>query len=434
MQVSVEKTSELIRKMTVRVPEEVIQEKMETRLKSLAREIKLDGFRPGKVPQHVVKKMFGSRVRNEIAEGLIQSSYAEALQDQNQRPAGPPHIAPFDMEEGNGFEYIAEFEVYPQVSLENIGVIEVTRQTAEITDADLDVMIQKLREQKKKWNSVERAAVDGDRTTINFSGTSEGENFTDGKIEDFPVEIGSEQMVPGFEDNLIGLEVGSNKTFEVTFPEDFGNEKMAGKNAKFEIEVTKIEESVLPEIDEEFIKAYGVNEGAMDAFRTDARRNMQSELDQTIRGKVKNAVMDGLYEKISLTLPGTSVNQEIDSLMKPYLENAKKQNKDVKDLKLRRDEFKEQAERRVGLGLIMGEIISQNKIKVDGSRVRSTIEEMAKSYERPEDVVKWYYEEEGRLADVEQLVLEDQTVDWVLGQVKVSDKTIPFSEIMGHNK
>ena len=386
------------------------------------------------MPKHVVKKMYGSRVRSEIMGDLIQSSYVEALQDQDQRPAGPPRIEPSNMaEEDNGFEYIAEFEVYPEVSLENVGDIEVTRQTAEIRDADLDVMIEKLREQKKTWDSVDRASADGDRMTISFSGTSEGENFTDGKVDDFLVEIGSGQMVPGFEDNLIGLEVGSSKTFEVTFPEEYGNEKMAGKKAEFEVDVTKIEESVLPEIDEEFIKAYGIDDGGMDAFLIDVRGNMQRELDQAIRGKTKNAVMDGLYEKISLALPGTSVDQEIDSLMKPYLENAKKQNQKIEDLNLPRDEFKKQAERRVALGLIMAEIINKHEIKVDGSRVRSTIEEMANSYERPEDVVNWYYGEEGRLAEVEQMVLEDQTVDWVLEQVNVTEEIVNFDKIMNHN-
>ncbi len=434
MQVSVEKTSELNRKMTVRVPEELIQEKMEARLKSLAREIKLDGFRPGKVPQHVVKKLYGSRVRSEITGDLIQSSYVEALQEQEQRPAGPPHIVPSNMEEaGSGFEYIAEFEVYPEVSLEHLGEVEVTRKTAEITDDDLEAMIQKLRDQQKTWNEVERASKDGDQVTIKFTGTCEGENFTDGTVEDFPVEIGSGQMVPGFEDNLVGLEAGSSKTFEVTFPEEYGRKELAGKDAQFEIEVIKIEESEQPEIDEDFIKAYGVEDGEMDSFRTDVRGNMQRELDQAIRGQTKNAVMDGLYEKIELTLPKTSVDQEVESLMKPYLESAKKQNKNPEELDMPRDEFQKQAERRVALGLILAEIINKNEIKVDGNRVRSMVEEMAKSYERPEDVVSWYYADQSRLAEVEQMVLEDQTVEWVLDQIKINDENVNFDDIMNQS-
>lgn len=434
MQVSVEKTSELNRKMTVRVPEELIQEKMEARLKSLAREIKLDGFRPGKVPQHVVKKLYGSRVRSEITGDLIQSSYVEALQEQEQRPAGPPHIVPSNMEEaGSGFEYIAEFEVYPEVSLEHLGEVEVTRKTAEITDDDLEAMIQKLRDQQKTWNEVERASKDGDQVTIKFTGTCEGENFTDGTVEDFPVEIGSGQMVPGFEDNLVGLEAGSSKTFEVTFPEEYGRKELAGKDAQFEIEVIKIEESEQPGIDEDFIKAYGVEDGEMDSFRTDVRGNMQRELDQAIRGQTKNAVMDGLYEKIALTLPKTSVDQEVESLMKPYLESAKKQNKNPEELDMPRDEFQKQAERRVALGLILAEIINKNEIKVDGNRVRSMVEEMAKSYERPEDVVSWYYADQSRLAEVEQMVLEDQTVEWVLDQIIINDENVNFDDIMNQS-
>ena len=219
MQVSVEKTSELSRKMTVSVPEEVVQEKMAARLKSLAREVKIDGFRPGKVPQHVVKKMYGDRVRGEIAGDLIQSTYFEALQDQDLRPAGYPHIHPSD--EAEGFKYTAEFEVYPEISLEGVEQIEVSRPVATVQDADVDDMIEKLRAQKKTWTIVERESQEHDRVTISFSGASEGENFTDGKVENYQVEIGAKQMIPGFEENLIGLKAGDNKTFEVSFPEEY---------------------------------------------------------------------------------------------------------------------------------------------------------------------------------------------------------------------
>jgi len=427
MQVSVEKTSELSRKMTVSVPEEVVQEKMAARLKSLAREVKIDGFRPGKVPQHVVEKMYGDRVRGEIAGDLIQATYYEALQDQDLRPAGHPHIHPAD--ESEGFKYTAEFEVYPEISLEGIEQIKVTRPVATVQDVDVDGMIEKLRAQKKTWVIADRASQEHDRVTISFSGACEGENFTDGKVEDYPVEIGAKQMISGFEDNLIGLKAGANKTFEVSFPEEYGNDKLAGKVAKFEVEVISVEEPVLPEIDDAFIKAYGI-EGSMDAFREDIKSNLESELEQALRGKLKNAVMDALYERVQIAVPNTLVDQEVENMMKPYIETAKRQKMKLEDLKLPRELFEEQAKRRVALGLILGEIIHKNEIKVDDNKVRSTIEDMAKSYERPKDVIDWYYSDESRLNDVRQMVLENQTIDWLVAQAKVTDQAIDFNNAM----
>ena len=431
MQVSVEKTSELKRRMTVSLPEEDIQEKMESRLQSLAREVKLDGFRPGKVPKNVVKKMFGSRVRGEVTGDMIQSSYFDALQDQGLKPASPPHVVPADQEkEGGGFQYTAEFEVYPEVSLEGVEQIEIKRLVAQVQEHDIDAMIEKLRDQKKEWKEATLPAKAQDRITINFTGVSEGENFTDGKTENYKVVIGSGQMIPGFEDNLLGVEVNVEKTFTITFPEDYGNKNLAGKEAEFMVEVTEVEEPVLPEVNADFIKAYGVEGGDLDSFRVHLKENMQHELAQALHGKLKNAVMDGLYEKIQLTLPQALVDQEVEALMKPYKERATQQNMKIEDLNLPNDEFENQAKRRVGLGLILAEIIQQQKIKVDGQRVRSTIEDMAKSYESPEDVVKWHYAEEGRLNDVEQMVLEDQTVEWLLDQIKTIDAETTFKEIM----
>jgi len=323
MQVSVEKTSELSRKMTVSVPEAIVQEKMAARLKSLAREVKVDGFRPGKVPQHVVKKMFGAKVRSEIAGDLIQSTYYEALQNQDLKPAGHPYIDA--LEESEGFKYTAVFEVYPEISLENIGQLEVVRPMASVEDTDVDSMIEKLRLQKRQWTAVDRAAQENDRITINFSGTSEGESFTNGLVENYTVEIGSKQMIPGFEDNLVGLESGANKVFELTFPEQYGNEKLAGKVAEFDITIVNIEEPVMPEIDAEFIKGYGIEEGTVESFRSDVKNNMERELAQALRGKLKNAVMDVLYEKVQIAVPNSLIDEEIENLMKPYVETAKRQ-------------------------------------------------------------------------------------------------------------
>ncbi|MGR8979797.1 MAG: trigger factor [Gammaproteobacteria bacterium] len=428
MQVSVEKTSELSRKMTVSVPEDVVQEKMEARLKSLARDVKIDGFRKGKVPPHIVKKMFGDRVRGEIAGDLIQSTYYQAIQEQDLKPAGYPHIHPSD--ESEGIKYTAEFEVYPEISLDGIDRLEVKRPVAAVQESDIDSMIEKLRVQKKEWKEVERPSQDQDRMTITFAGTAEGENFTGGKVENYSVIIGAGQMIPGFEDNLIGLSAGNNKTFELTFPDEYGNANLAGKPAGFEIDVIKVEEPVLPEIDENFIRAYGIEDGSLESFREDIRNTMERELEQALRTKLKNAVMDALYDNIKVTLPTSLIDQEIENLMKPYEETAKKRKMKLEDLKIPRDVFEEQAKRRVALGLILGEVIHKNEIKLDEEKVRSTIEEMAKNYERPQDVISWYYSDEKRLYDVQQMVLEDQAVDWLVDRSKVTDQALSFSEAM----
>ena len=428
MQVSVEKTSELSRKMTVSIPDAVVQEKMETRFKTLARTVKVDGFRPGKVPASMVKKLYGDRVRNEVTGDLIQSTYFEALQQQDLNPAGHPHIHPSEKVEG--FEYVAEFEVYPEIALDGIGNLHIERPNANVEESDVDNMIEKLRQQKKTWNGVERASQEGDRVSIHFAGVCEGENFTDGKVENYQVEIGGKQMIPGFEDELKGLSAGESKTFSVTFPEKYNSEKLAGKPAEFEVELVKVEAPVLPEVDADFIKAYGVEDGDAVTFRADVRANMERELAQGLKNKLKTAVMDALFEHISVSIPNALIDQEIQALMKPYAERAKNMRLKLEDLNLPRDMFEEQAKRRVALGLILGEVIHKNELKVDADKVRAVIDDMAKSYERPEDVVNWYYADKSRLNDVQQMVLEDQAVAWIVSQAKVADVTVGFDQVM----
>ena len=428
MQVSVEKTSELSRKMTVSVPETVVQEKIAARLKSLAREVKVDGFRPGKVPQQVVKKLYGDRVRGEVFNDLIQSTYYEALQNQSLTPAGSPYIDSLD--ETEGFTYKAIFEVYPEIPLDALNQLAITRPVATVEESDIDNMIEKLRNQQKTWNSVDREAQQGDKVTINFSGISENENFTDGTVEKYPVEIGAKQMIEGFETNLIGLQKGGQKTFEVTFPEDYGNTKLAGKLAEISVDVVDIEESSLPEINAEFIAQYGIEDGNPESFRNDVKANMERELAQALQNRLKNSVMDALYEKIQFTVPNVLVDQETEKLMQPYIETAKRRNIKLEEMPIERELLAEQAKRRVALGLILGEIIHKNNITLDSNKVRSTIEDMSKSYEHPEQVVNWYYADQSRLNDVQQMVLENQTIDWLVAQANVTEQTMMFSDAM----
>ena len=431
MHVSVEKTSELSRKMTVSIPDEVVQEKMETRLKKLAREVKVDGFRPGKVPVQVVKKLYSARIKSEVAEELIESSYYKALEEQSLTPAGYPHIQ--SVKDEVGFEYVAEFEVYPEISIDGISQLTVTRPVASVAANDVDAMIDKLRQQKKIWQAAERASASGDQVTIHFSGVCDGENFTDGTVENYKLELGANQMIPGFEDALIGLSVGETKSFVATFPEQYNSPKLAGKEATFDIEMVAIDAPQLPELDAAFIQTYGVESGDANDFRQDVQSNMERELVKGLKNRLKTAVLDVLYENVPITVPTTLVDQEIKNSMQPYAERAKKMGLKIEDLNLPADMFESQAKRRVALGLLLGEIIQKNSLTVDADKVRAVIDDMAKSYEKPEEVVNWYYADKTRLNDVQQMVLEDQAVEWVLSQTTVTDQTISFADVMESN-
>ena len=432
MQVSVEKTSELSRKMFVSVPETVLEEKVAARLKNLARSVKIDGFRPGKAPANIVNKMYGERVRDEIKGDLIQSTYVEAIQEQKLNPAGYPNIHSVDTD-AEGFKYVAEFELYPEVSVMGLDQLKITRPNAQVEDSDFETMLTKLREQRKTWVVVDRAAATADRVTLSFTGVAEGENFTEGKVDNFQVEIGAKKMIPGFEDNLIGLTVGEHKSFEISFPEDYTNEKLAGKLATFEVEITSIEAPELPAIDAELIKLFGVDSGDVEEFKADVKANMERELKRALKEKLKTSVMDSLYATYQFDVPQVMINNEINHLLQPYAENAKKRNLKLEDLNLPREMFVEQAKRRVSLGLLLAEIIRANELKVDPAKVRETIEELAESYEDSEQVVSWYYQDKQRLEDIEQIVLEDQVVAWIVSQAQVSDESISFDAAMNRD-
>ncbi|MCK5728240.1 MAG: trigger factor [Methylococcales bacterium] len=420
MQVSVEQTSELNRKMTVQISEEALQEKVDARLKSLKNEVKIDGFRPGKIPLSVITKRYGEKVRGEIAGELVQSSYYEALQEQELRPVNMPHIHPIEQESGIG--YTAEFEIYPEISLEGIKAIEAKRPMSTIEPTDFDEMVEKLRHHKISWDLIERRSENNDRVTIHFSGTSEGEDFTSGKVENFEVELGKNQMIPGFEEQLLNLEAGENKSFELTFPETYAaNPKLNAKLANFEIEVVKVEAPKLPDVNEAFVTEYGIESGDIEAFYKDVRANMDNELQRALSGELKESVLDALYDNLKITLPKALIDQELSALMKPYIEAMEKQGQKPEEMDLPRDIFEERAKKRVGLGLILAEIIQENNISVDKEKLRSTIQDLSQSYDTPDEALAWYYEDEKRLDEVKQMVLEEQTVEWLTGQMQMSD-------------
>jgi trigger factor len=430
MEISVEQTSELGRKMTVTLAESVVVEKMAPRLQELTRTARVDGFRRGKVPLTVIKKMFGSKVRDEVISDLIQSSYFDALKEKELNPAGYPHIDVTD--NTANFSYTADFEIYPIVSLDNVDHFAISKQEASVQESDVDAMLVKLQTQRKTWKPVKRAAKKLDRVTINFSGISEGENFTNGTSEGHDVEIGEGQMIPGFEDHLKGVKPGDSKTFTIDFPVDYPHEKLAGKPAEFTIDVTEVQGSVLPDIDEEFIKSYGTEDGTIESFRHDIKENMTRELKAKLAGNVRQSLLSALYDKVNVTLPKSLIDAEIEELLKPYRDMAKKNNIDINMLNLTREQFEEQAQKRVTLNLVVGEIIHQHNMVADEAQVRARVEEMAQSYDSPAQVIEWYYKDDNRLTDVKQAVMDEQVVNWLLAKATVTTENVDFDAVMNN--
>jgi trigger factor len=431
MQISVEQISELGRKMTVSIPEETIQEKVSVRLKSLKNNLKIDGFRPGKIPQSLIKKRYGAQAKHEIRTDMIQSSYYEALQQETLKPVDMPKIEPIEQDEG--LSYTAEFEIYPNVSLTGLADIEVKRPIVTIEIADFEAILQRIREYKTQWQTVERGAENQDQLTINFLGTCEGENFTN--TQDFKVRIGHNQMLPGFEDQLLTLKTGDTKQFELSFPENYaGNAVLKGKLAHFEVEVIKIEQPFIPEIDADFIKDYGIENGDKETFYAKVKLNMEQDLNNAIASKLKHAVLNALYTHIKITLPESLIEQEIKALIQSSLATAKQENRPVDPSSLTPDIFEEQAKRSISLGLIMTEIIQQNNISLDHRQLDTMINEIAQNYPKPDEVIKDYYEQknETQLNNMKQLVLENQAIEWLTQKMIITDKIETFNELMTH--
>ena len=424
MQVSVETLEGLQRKMTVQLPAEKVNEIVDNKLRTIAKQVRLDGFRPGKVPLKVVKQRFGDHVRQEAYGELIQSTFYEAATGEKLNPAGEPKIDVKDDE--SGFSYTAEFEVVPEVKLNDIAGATLERTTAEVADTDVDEMLEKLRKQRVTWNNVERAAQDGDQVTVSFIGKVDGEEFEGGAAQNVPIELGSGRMIEGFEQGILGASAGEERTIYVDFPDDYQAENLAGKPATFEITVSEVAEPVLPEMDDEFAKAFGVEEGGLDKLRADIRENMERELSQKLKSQNKEKVMDLLLETNEFTVPQAMIDSEAQRLK----EETKQQMQGQSSVDLPLDIFREQAERRVKLGMLVAAIVDEHKIEVDEERVRSTVDDFAASYESPQELKDWYYADNERLNPVRNLVLEDQVVDWVARQVNVVDKQSSFQELV----
>jgi trigger factor len=429
MQVSVESGEGLERRMRVELPAEQVDQEVEKRLQRIARTAKMNGFRPGKVPLSVVRRRFGGQVRQEVYGELIQSSYSDALKEQNLHPAGEPQIEPGPDSDSATFAYTAVFEVFPEFQLAALDQLAVRRPLVEIADTDVDRMVEKLRRQHVTWKDVERGAADGDLVKVSFQGKVDGEPFEGGEGEDVAVVLGSKRMIPGFEDALIGAAAGESRNLDLQFPEDYRVENLAGKPVTFEVQVISVSEPELPEVDDEFVRRFGVEEGGVEAFYRDVRASMQRELDQKIRTRVKSQVMDGLLEAHHFDVPKALVDREVERMQQEARSKVAASGQ-PSGLQLPAELFQEQARRRVTLGLVIGRLIQSNGIKVDGERVRRTIEDHASSYEQPQEVIDWYYSNREYLSSVESVVMEDQVVDWVVGQAQVEDEKMSFESLM----
>ncbi len=428
MQVSVETLEGLQRRVTVELPAEQVNQAVEKKLREIAKTVRLDGFRPGKVPLSVVRQRFGQSARQEAWGDLIQHSYYDAVTQEGLRPAGDPSIDDIK-DEGEGFTYIANIEVMPEVKINNMSDATVEIIEAAVTDADVDTMIEKLRQQRATFNTVERAAADGDQVTVSFIGKVDGEEFEGGAAESVPVVLGSGSMIEGFEAGILGASAGDERTIEVTFPDDYQAEHLAGKPATFDLSIKSVAEQVLPELDEDFVKAFGIEDGSIESFRKDIRDNMERELTQKVKQKNKEKVMDVLLEQHEMAVPTAMIDDEARRMMDETKQNMQQQGGPQGGFDLPIDLFKEQAERRVKLGMLVAEIMSQNSFSPDDDRIRETVELYASSYEKPEEVIEWYYGSPERLDPVRNLVLEDQVVDWLVEQMQVENKTSSFDEL-----
>jgi trigger factor len=423
MQVSVEAGEGLERKLKIQIPTETVDTQVESRLKSMLPRVKIDGFRPGKVPFKIVKQHYGDQVFQEVAGELIQSSFRDALTQENLNPAGDPSISTDGITPGQPIEFTATFEIYPEVALAPVSAIKVEKIKSEVTDADVDKMIETLRKQRSSWTVVERDAADGDKVMINFKGTVDGEAFEGGSAENVPVVLGSDAMIPGFEENLKGHKAGDETTFKVNFPADYQAEHLAGKEAEFAVTVQSVEEPTLPEVDEEFAKLFGVEDGGIDKLREDIRGNMERELGNRIRAELKNAVMDQLIEHNPLDVPDAIVRQEAETLQKQTAAQMPGSEQPL-------EAYMDDATRRVKLGLILAEVVKTAAIQPDAEKVRERVEAMSKDYEDPDEFVRYYQSNPQLLRGIETLVMEDMVVDWIVDQAEVSETKRSFDDLM----
>jgi trigger factor len=433
MRVSIETTSGLERRLTIGVPAERVDGAVEKRLKEAAKNVRLPGFRPGKVPMKVMQQRFGMGVRQEVIGEVINQSFQEAVVTEQLRPAGQPKIEPKTLDVGKDVEYTAVFEVFPTLEVNDVTDLTITRPVADVTDADVDEIIEIFRKQRGELVVVERPAETGDTVVIDFVGTRDGEAFDGGTGEDHSLELGSGKMIPGFEDGIVGMSAGDEKSIDVTFPEDYGSEELQGAAASFAITCKEVKHLELAPLDDELFASYGVEEGGEDVFRSEVRKNMERELRNAVQTHIKNQVMDAIIAAhADIEIPTSLVAQEINGMRGQMFQQFGGQPNPEMDLAsiLPDEMFKDQAERRVKLGLLLGEMIGKYELTADPAKLREAIEDIASTYQEPEEVINWYYSENEQLAQVESRVLEDQVVDKILEGATIEDQESTYQDAL----
>ncbi|ERT14428.1 trigger factor [Photorhabdus temperata] len=432
MQVSVETTQGLGRRVTITVPAADVEKAVSSELVNVAKKVRIDGFRKGKVPMNIVKQRYGASVIQDVLGDLMQRNFINAIIEQKINPAGAPSYAPEQFKDGEDFTYSVEFEVYPEVELKDLEAIEVEKPVVEVKDEDVDAMLETLRKQQADWKETEEAVSAEDRITVDFNGSVDGEEFEGGKASDFVLAMGQGRMIPGFEEGIVGHKTGEEFTIDVNFPEDYHAENLKGKAAKFAITLKKVEQRELPELTEEFIKRFGIADGTVDGLRAEVRKNMERELKNAVRNRIKSQVIDGLVNANEIEVPAAVVDGEIDVLRRQSAQRFGGNEKQA--LELPRELFEEQAKRRVVVGLLLGEVISSNELKADEERVKGLIEEMASAYEDPQEVIEFYGKNQELMSNVRNIALEEQAVEVLLGKAKVSEKETTFNELMNQNQ
>lgn len=428
MQVSVENLQGLRRRLTITVAADSIENAVEKELTDVAKKVRIDGFRKGKVPLNIVAQRYGASVRQDVLSDLMQNNFVDAIIKEKLTPAGAPRYVPGDVEMGADYTFHAEFEVYPQVELKGLETIEVEKPVVEITDADVDSVLETLRKQQANWIESDTAAEPEDRVTIDFSGSIEGQAFDGGQAADFTLVMGQGQMIPGFEEGIVGHNVGDTFTIDVVFPEDYHAEKLKGKAAKFDIDLKKIEKCVLPELTQEFAARFGVKDGSVESLRSEARKNMERELKSAVRNRIKAQVLDGLIKANQFDVPGVMIDNEINVLRRQAMQRY--QNSETQAAELPRALFEEQAKRRVVIGLLLAEVISSHDLKAEEERVTSLIDDLASAYEDPQEVHDFYKKNKEMMNNMRNMALEDQAIEVLLAQARVTEKVTAFQELM----
>ena len=431
MQTSLESLDQLTRRLNVAVPIAQIEGEVQKRLARLAKTAKVAGFRPGKVPLKMVAQQYGQQVRSDVISDAVNDSFNDAVRSQNLRVAGYPRIERRDdVASQEALEFSAVFEIYPDVSIPDVSGLAINRPQAEVTPADIDRTIEVLRKQRTRYTPAQRAAQTGDRVIVDFSGTIDGVAFPGGQAQDFPINIGEGRMLPDFETATVGIAAGETRNFSLTFPADYHGKEVAGKVAHFTLTAKEIAEAHVPPLDEGFAKAFGIASGSVSALRAEVEANLKLELKRKIEALVKDQALKGLRERAQFALPQSLVQIEAQGLMQRMAQNLRQQGAKPEDIKLNPEMFRPQAEERVALGLIVGELVRGEGLQARPERVKAMVQEIAQTYEQPDAVVRWHYEKRERLAEFEALAVEQNVVDWVLARARVNDVATTFEALM----